>query len=145
MKKLFSLILLTLTTSVLCFAQSNSDDILGVWISETGKAHVRVDKINGQYFGRIIWLREPIEFGKPKLDKNNSDKIKKTAPMMGLRLLNFFKFDGDGVWNEGTIYDPENGKTYSCKITMKEKNKLNIRGYIGISLIGRTSIWKRVQ
>ena len=145
MKKLFSLILLTLTTSVLCFAQSNSDDILGVWISETGKAHVRVDKINEQYFGRIIWLREPIEFGKPKLDKNNSDKIKKTAPMMGLRLLNFFKFDGDGVWNEGTIYDPENGKTYSCKITMKEKNKLNIRGYIGISLIGRTSIWKRVQ
>lgn len=123
MKKLFSLILLTLTTSVLCFAQSNSDDILGVWISETGKAHVRVDKINGQYFGRIIWLREPIEFGKPKLDKNNSDKIKKTAPMMGLRLLNFFKFDGDGVWNEGTIYDPENGKTYSCKITMKERKK----------------------
>jgi uncharacterized protein (DUF2147 family) len=51
--------------------------------------------------------------------------------------------DGNS-YEDGTIYDPENGKTYSCTIEMVNANTLNVRGYIGISLIGRTDVWKRV-
>ncbi len=61
---------------------------------------------------------------------------------MGLLILKGFRFDGK-QWVDGTIYDPDNGKTYKCNITMQDKNTLFVRGYIGISAIGRTTTWKR--
>ncbi|MEO6849303.1 MAG: DUF2147 domain-containing protein, partial [Mucilaginibacter sp.] len=68
----------------------------------------------------------------------------RTRPELGLELLKDFTFDGDDVYDDGTIYDPKNGKTYSCKMTL-EGNQLKIRGYIGISLFGRSEIWTRVK
>jgi uncharacterized protein (DUF2147 family) len=59
-------------------------------------------------------------------------------------LLSGFKFDGK-IWEDGTIYDPKNGKTYSCIIKSKGPNILDIRGYIGISIIGRTTTWTRAN
>jgi uncharacterized protein (DUF2147 family) len=58
-------------------------------------------------------------------------------------MLKNFSFD-ENEWNGGTIYDPENGKTYNCKIAIRDGNKLDVRGYIGISLLGRTETWFRV-
>jgi uncharacterized protein (DUF2147 family) len=57
--------------------------------------------------------------------------------------LSGFKFAGDNLWEDGTIYDPENGKTYRCKITLESPNRLNVRGFVGISLFGRTTVWTR--
>ena len=51
----------------------------------------------------------------------------------------------DDEWNDGTILDPKNGKVYKCYITLVEKDKLKVRGYIGFSLIGRTQYWYRVE
>ncbi len=82
------------------------------------------------------------ESGQPKVDKNNPDKASQTVPLMGLKMLKNFVFD-DGEWNDGTIYDPNNGKTYSCVIKYRD-GKLDLRGYIGISLIGRTQTWFKV-
>lgn len=146
MKKLFLMWLAWCLPAFVLFAQNNTDDITGVWLTENGKAHVKIEKIGAKYFGRIIWLKEPNnEEGKPKMDKNNTDPKLRTAPLLGIRLLKDFQYKGKGLWENGTIYDPENGKTYSCKITMKDKDVLNIRGFIGVSLIGRTSVWKRVN
>ena len=78
--------------------------------------------------------------GKPKLDEENPDAKKRTQPIIGLLILKGLKKDGDKDYNDATIYDPKNGKTYSCKITYKG-NTLDLRGYVGISLIGRTSTW----
>jgi uncharacterized protein (DUF2147 family) len=61
-----------------------------------------------------------------------------------MQVLGDFVKDGDNKYVDGTIYDPKNGKTYSCKMTCKGK-KLDIRGYIGISLIGRTTTWERAN
>jgi uncharacterized protein (DUF2147 family) len=60
-------------------------------------------------------------------------------------ILNDFVFDGDATWENGTIYDPREGKTYSCKITLKNKDNINIRGFIGLSLFGRTEMWTRIK
>lgn len=145
MKKLLILLTgLALLLSNSAFSQK-ADDILGVWLTGSKKGHVEVYKQGDKYYGKIIWLKEPLnEQGKPKMDKNNPDKAKQTAPLMGLNMLKGFVFDED-EWEDGTIYDPENGKTYSCEITMKDKNTLNVRGFIGISLIGRTDVWLRVK
>jgi uncharacterized protein (DUF2147 family) len=59
---------------------------------------------------------------------------------MGLKVLRDFVFVGDNRWEEGKIYDPENGKDYSCILTLIDANTLNVRGYIGFSLIGRTQV-----
>lgn len=144
---LFSLVLGFLLAGTSLMAQDEGDRLIGVWEPSNGKARVKIDKIGSKYFGRIVWLREPNdpETGEPKTDKNNPDPTLQDAPLRGYRLLKDFVYDGDNEWSGGTIYDPENGNTYDCVITMKDDNTLDIRGYIGISAFGRTDVWKRLQ
>ncbi|WP_295668097.1 DUF2147 domain-containing protein, partial [uncultured Mucilaginibacter sp.] len=99
---------------------------------------------NGKFYGKVIWLKEPLENGKPKVDRLNADPNLRSRPRLGLQVLSDFVKDGDIKYTDGTIYDPLNGKTYSCNITYKGKT-LAIRGYIGISLFGRTTTWSRVE
>lgn len=148
--KTLSYAIVILMTCVLmpAHAQNNSeqDAILGVWLTGSGKAHVEIKKFNNTYYGQIVWLKEPNDAsGKPKTDKNNSDKSRQNNPLLGLKMLLGFSYKGDKQWKDGTIYDPENGSTYSCKIEMTDANSLNIRGYVGVSLLGRTDVWKRVK
>lgn len=145
MKKLILLNTLFLLT-IICFAQSEGDAILGVWETGSGKARVKIDKVGDKFFGKVVWLREPLnEEGKPKVDKNNPDEKLRTLPLLGYKLIKDFSFKGEKVWEDGTIYDPENGSTYSCTIKMTDENTLDVRGFIGVSLFGRTDVWKRIQ
>jgi len=121
-----------------------ADAVLGKWINPSGEGQVLIFKKDNKFFGKLVWLKIPDRDGKPKLDMNNPDAALKTRPELGLELLKDFTFDGDDVYEDGTIYDPKNGKTYSCKMTL-EGNSLKIRGYIGISLFGRTEVWTRVK
>lgn len=122
------------------------DAIERVWYNQEKTAKVQVFKAtDGKYYGKIVWLKEPNnEEGKPKVDKNNPDKAKKSTPLMGLQLLKGFKKDGETGYEDGTIYDPKNGKTYSCKINRKGET-LEVRGYVGISLLGRTTTWTKAD
>lgn len=124
----------------------NSDDILGVWLNEDKDAHVEIYKEGDKYFGKIVWLKFPIdeETGKPKVDDENPDEDLRDQPVLGLVLLKDFVFDLD-EWDSGTIYDPKNGKTYDCYMELKDDDNLKIRGYIGISLLGRTTYWSKVK
>jgi len=145
--RLLIILVLVLATAGLSMAQSAEGDlILGVWESGSGKARVKIDKQGDKYVGRIVWLREPNnEEGKPKVDKNNPDEKLRNTPLLGYRMLKDFIYTGEKNWEEGTIYDPENGSTYSCEITMTDENTLDVRGFIGLSVFGRTDVWKRVQ
>ena len=67
-------------------------------------------------------------------------------PVIGLIIVKDFVYKGDGQWHKGTIYDPDNGKTYKCKIKFGDNEKvLKVRGFIGVSLLGRTTLWTRVE
>lgn len=146
MRNLVFSIMITLFALGSAHSQTNADDITGTWLTGTGKAHIKIDNIRGYYFGRIVWLKEPLnKDGKPKTDANNPDKSKQNLGLLGIRLLDGFEYKSENNWEKGTIYDPENGKTYSCKIYLENKNTMKIRGYIGISLIGRTDTWTRVK
>jgi uncharacterized protein (DUF2147 family) len=131
------------------FTQQNTDGdrLLGVWEPSNGRARVKVEKIGSKYFGKIVWLKEPIdpETNLPKVDKNNPDPALQSTPLKGYRMLKDFTYSGNNEWTGGTIYDPLNGSTYSCTITMRDANTLDIRGYIGVSAFGRTDVWKRLQ
>jgi len=142
--KYFSFLLLLTALSFSGFAQ-NRDAILGQWVNSTGEAHVDITKKGEKYFGKIVWLKEPKdEKGNTKTDAKNPDAALKSRPILGLEILNNFVYD-DGKWTDGKIYDPKSGKTYSCNMTMKGNDILNMRGYVGISLLGRSETWKRVK
>jgi uncharacterized protein (DUF2147 family) len=82
----------------------------------------------------------------PKTDTKHPNNKLHTRPLMGLINLWGFSFnDNEGNWDNGHIYDPKTGKEYKCTIKAKDKNSLDVRGYIGISLIGRTDTWTRVK
>lgn len=145
LRKTFLFLLLALP--LLAAAQPNpeADRVVGAWITKGNESHISIYRANnGKYYGKIAWLDVPNNpDGTPRTDKNNPDAKLRNRPALGLVILKDFEFDGDNVWNEGTIYDPNNGKTYSCKMTLTDANTLEIRGFIGISLLGRTEVWKR--
>lgn len=128
------------------FGQSNqADDILGIWFNEEKDAKVNIYLEDGKYYGKVIWLEEPIDpdTGKPKLDDENSDEELQKRPIMGMLLMTAFVFDGKGEWEDGEIYDPKSGNNYSCYMKFDSEDVLKVRGFIGISWIGRTTYWAR--
>ncbi len=139
------LLLLFLLTSIAGKSLAQKDKLEGLWYNAEKSAKIEIYKAtDGKFWGKIIWLKEPNENGKPKLDKNNPKEAKRNVPILDLVILKHFVKDGDNLYNEGDIYDPKNGKTYSCKITYKG-DKLDVRGYVGISMLGRTTTWERVH
>jgi len=125
------------------------DAVVGQWVTDGGKSRVEISKLDGKYVGKLAWLKDRVyeeddaEAGKIVHDRENPDKSKRNRPVLGLSILKGFVYTGKHMWKKGTIYDPENGKTYKCKMKLVSQNKLDVRGYIGISMIGRTTVWTR--
>ena len=147
MFKQFFMVMILAMVSVGAFAQQKADDLVGIWEPSHGKGRVKIEKIGDKYYGKVVWIREPIdpETGQKKLDKANPDPALRSRPRLGLRVLKDFSFTSGNIWDAGTIYDPESGSTYNCKITMTDINTLSIRGYIGVSMFGRSDVWKRMK
>jgi len=133
-------------------AQSKADKILGYYLTfddETGaeKSQVQIYKdASGKYYGKIVWLKDPMKNGKSKVDDKNPEAKLQNRAIIGLEMLKGFKFnEKDNEWNDGTIYNPSSGKTYSCYINFESATKVKIRGYIGASWmgIGKTAYWTK--
>ncbi len=148
-RSLFFAILLVagVTRGAAFIAADNSDAVVGIWLTGSKKGRVQIYKQGDQYFGKIVWLKEPNapKTNQPLTDTNNPDSQKRAKPLLGLVNLRNFSYDSGNVWDQGKVYDPENGKEYSCKLTLRDANTLDVRGYVGISLIGRTDTWQRVK
>ncbi len=133
-------------------AQSAGDKIVGYYLTrddETNKEKSQVHifrNTSGKYDGKIVWLKEPNDNGKPKVDKKNPDaKLQKRA-INGLEILKDFSFNKDNSeWSKGSIYNPSSGKTYNCYIKFDSPTSLKIRGYIGAAWmgLGKTAIWTK--
>jgi uncharacterized protein (DUF2147 family) len=138
------LVLIFLLSINFSLYSQTSDAILGKWYNTEKDAQIEIYKEGGKFFGKVIWLQNPDENGQPFKDRNNADESKRDRPIIGLKLLHNFEYNG-GTWENGTIYDPKNGKTYSCIIKKKDNKTLEVRGYVGISLIGRTVEWTKAE
>tara|TARA_B100001287_G_C22576626_1_gene478972 strand:+ start:261 stop:686 length:426 start_codon:yes stop_codon:yes gene_type:complete len=128
------------------FCQAQSDDILGIWLEEKKQSKIEVYKKDNSFFGKIIWLKEPLdEDGNIKLDKKNPNNSMRKNPINGLVIMKDLKYKKKGEWSDGEIYDARSGKTYSLEVYMKNVNKLDLRGYLGFTLFGKTTTWTRVK
>jgi uncharacterized protein (DUF2147 family) len=140
MKKLMLWMLLCIGISQSIHAQTKPDAIIGEWLNEKKDAKIQIFKKDNKYFGKLLWGT-----GSESKDVKNPDARLRNREVIGIVMLNNFVCDGDDTWENGTIYDPREGKTYSCKITQKGKDKINVRGFVGISMFGRTEIWTRIK
>ena len=138
-----------LIRSILVFLPSllfSQTEICGKWLEEQKKSHIEIYKTQEDiYEGKIVWLAEPLdENGNLKKDKENPDPKLREQPLNGLIIIKDLKYLNDNEWGDGEIYDARSGKTYSLNATLKDENKLFMRGYIGFSFIGKTTSWTRV-
>lgn len=141
---------------------AEGDDILGLWYTAENKSRVEVYRAPNaegveKYWGKLVWFKDPLykegdpDAGTPVRDRKNPDPVQHDVPLLGYVVLKSFVFNEvDGAWDSGTIYDPEVGKVYKCTITMVDDanvyggKRLDVRGYIGIPTLGRTTAWTRV-
>lgn len=141
--------LLLIALGLISTLAAANENPVGLWRtiddkSGKEKSLVRVTESNGQLQLTIEKIfREPGEDPNPLCDKCPGEK--KNKPVIGMQIGNGLKKDGD-VWSGGEILDPQNGKTYRCKVWLEDKGKkLNVRGFIGVSVLGRTQVWIREE
>ncbi len=139
MKTLFLTLLLSIFP--LLATANQAQDIEGVWLNANGDGYIEFIINDDVLTGTIIG--SPLPEDEYRKDENNPDPALRERLLEGTTILKDFTYAGDKLWKGGTIYDPNNGKTYDCKITFIDDQTIEVRGYIGISLFGRTEVWTR--
>ncbi|HEX8405043.1 MAG TPA: DUF2147 domain-containing protein [Duganella sp.] len=146
----FAAFALTALLSIAPFAPALAADTpVGLWKNiddETGKpkALIRITENEGAFQGQIEKLyREPNEDQNPKCDK--CEGARKDQPIVGMVILSGLKKEGE-EFNGGEIVDPKNGKVYKAKMHLTDAGKkLNVRGYVGMPMLGRSQVWVRQE
>jgi uncharacterized protein (DUF2147 family) len=145
MKNIFPVLIGLLFTSSI-YAQN--DKILGTWLNEKKDGKIEVYKKGNGYYGKIIWLKNDKndDGTRPKTDSKNPDVKKRKRTIVGTNILTNLKWDAsEKEYNDGEIYDPRGGSTYSCFAYIQKDGRLFIKGYIGFAIIGRSTLWTRLK
>lgn len=123
---------------------AGQSDILGPWKTDGGDSQLEFFKCGDKICGKIVWLKVPGYIdrkdgpvGTTKVDRKNPNPALRKRPILGLEVMKGLTAKGANRWEKGTCYDPETGKSYKCKMYLKSPKRMELRGYIGISLIGR--------
>lgn len=142
----FATVLLTATTAF----GAGPSNVLGLWKTEGGDSQLELFRCGEKVCGKIVWLKVPNYIdskdgpvGKTKVDRKNPDPALRNRPILGLQVVKGLTAKGYKRWEKGTCYDPETGKSYKCKMHLTSPDRLELRGYIGISLVGRNFVLTR--
>lgn len=135
-----------------CFA-AGQDEILGRWRDVSGSVEVEIYKKKDKYHGKIVWLKEPNYrdndrkgmAGKPRVDRENPDPSMRTRSLIEMDLFRDCVYTENNRWENGVLYDPLKGRSYRCSITMDKPERLRVRGFTGVELLGKTIFLKRVS
>ena len=125
---------------------SSTEGLTGLWLTQDGDAHVRIETCDDGLCGRIVWMDDPLDrTGAERRDVENPDPGLRERRVQGMTILRIADNPDDkGVLRGGRIYDPKSGRTYRCTLRLDGENVLKMRGYLGIPLLGRTTRWTRV-
>ena len=145
MKFLLSFLLLAFSSlpALAADAAKEATDPTGLWLTENKRAVIEIDKCGASICGHIAWIIE----GGMQTDSKNPDAAKRNQPMCDLPILWGFTQNAKNakVWESGNIYKADEGDTYHATVSVIDENKLYLRGYVGIPLLGKTQYWTRVS
>jgi len=125
-------------------ATTDQNAIVGFWNTDNDEALVQVFQKEGLYFGKVITLARPLDHeGNPKKDRHNREPGLRNRTLVGIHTLYDLKFDpAEQNW-KGKVYIPSVGFSADVSITLKDKNTMYVRGYLG--KLAKTQVWKRVK
>ncbi len=144
---------LTLAVALMCVlagpgavaaAQGGEDAIVGIWLTQTGDGFVKIERDGERYRGRIVGAPPGTRDDQDTRDVNNPDPALRQRKVQGLLIMGDYSFNGKR-WVNGWVYDPDVGKQYKSNIKLKGPDRLQMRGYIGTPLLGRSQVWTRVS
>ncbi|HEU0305086.1 MAG TPA: DUF2147 domain-containing protein, partial [Gaiellaceae bacterium] len=136
---------LALALGLVMVTRASAATPVGTWYAEGGAAKVAIEPCGPALCGRVVWLRSPLdEDGCDLRDRRNPDTALRRRRVEGLEILRGLLPRPDGTWVNGRIYDPASGSTYACELALEGDDRLRLRGYVGIPLLGRTTTWTRV-
>jgi uncharacterized protein (DUF2147 family) len=143
MKKLITVIVLFYCKTL--NAQVESDNLLGIWETETKDLKVEIFKKENKYFGKVIWFKCPPngQAMDSYLDTKNPEKTNRTRKWLGMVSVENLTFNNDKYWKNGTIYDPHSGHTYSAMVKLVKPNMAIVRGFWAFEFLGRSMIFNR--
>ena len=116
-------------------------DIEGRWLSGDKTGWIEIRLVDGRPVGVAAGATDPADAN--RVDTLNPDPMMRSRSLLGITILDGFAYAGEHVWKGGTIYDPNSGNTYKSTMTLVDRNTLKVRGYIGVSLFGRSDVWTR--
>jgi uncharacterized protein (DUF2147 family) len=138
------LVMVSLLLAAPAFGSPEPAEIFGVWLTQGGGAKLEIFPCGDKACARVIWLKHPNyvdssdgPVGMEKVDLKNPEVTLRNRPIVGLQVMEGLSMEGEW-WRNGSCYDPQSGHTYQCKMRLEAPSELRLRGFIGISLIGRT-------
>jgi uncharacterized protein (DUF2147 family) len=125
---------------------ANAADLTGTWHTQGRLAQVQIARCAEDFCGTIVALKDPIDpaTGRPQADTENEDTSKRSRPVMGLQVVIAMKPAGANKWS-GRLYSPEDGKTVSGNLMLKDANTLNVEGCVLGGLLCRSETWTRAR
>lgn len=120
---------------------ADSASVEGRWLTQEGDGWIRLAIVGESLEGSIVG--SPTGDEEREFDDRNPDPELRNRRLQGLTIMTGFTYGGNGRWKGGRVYDPNTGKTYKCTVTLLDANTLKLRGYIGVSLFGRSETWTR--
>lgn len=146
MRKLLGFVVFIICSSSIYSQAQSSDDITGIWWNDSKTSKIKVEKKEGKYIGTIVYIiPEKYINGAPEKDNKNPDADLKNRSRLNLQILSGLVYNSSAKeWAGGSIYDPNNGKTYDCYVWLEGKDTLQLKGFVaGIRMLGRKSAWVR--
>ncbi len=122
------------------FSQENNEELMGYFSSPGGNSIFKFYKSGNKYFAKPIWMKRP-----ERLDILNPDTAMRHRKILGSVLLWDFEYDGKNTWTKGHIYDANKGKSYKAKTTRDKKGNVTLRGYVGMSFLGKSEYFTKVE
>jgi uncharacterized protein (DUF2147 family) len=125
-------------------ARAADGDITGWWYDGTKRGGILIEPCGQQLCGKVGWIGKPLdEAGKPRVDFKNPDPKLKGRPLCQMPMLGGFNKTDPGEWEDGWIYNPEDGDTYKSRMVLQDDGTLRVRGFIGVPWLGKSQIWTR--
>lgn len=125
---------------------AESPSPLGVWLHPNGRIRVGIAPCGDRLCGTLIWFKWPNDAqGLPLVDLKNPDPALRFRPLLGLTILRDLRPTSDHTWDDGKIYNPDDGADYAVSMSYQDNNTMSVRAYVLLPLFGETQIWTRVQ
>lgn len=127
-------------------ACAQSPTPVGVWLHDNKRIEIEIAPCDDFLCATIVWFKWPNDGqGIPLADLKNADPALRSRPLLGLRVLYGLRRTGENTWEDGYIYNPDDGENYRASMSIRDDGSLRIRAYVLIPLFGHTLIWTRVH